>query len=268
MRGPVWTRLAAATGLLFAVAIAATGIVGESKDIALAQDYASASNEVFGSVVMLIGVAAALLFWFSATLSARLRQLDPGSPRLAAAVNGSGAFIAGALGLAVGVLFAARNYGGADLAPLASGILDGPTLMFPAAVYVGAAGLVGVRTDGLPTLSRVVSRLSLGLAAYFVAAAGLQIFQNYAWINETSYIAFIAWVALLSGIGISRWTDLDERHLAPAAPAPVRRAPVVEIEQEDEEEREEAPPPRRRPAARKPAVRKPAARKKPAPRKR
>ncbi len=263
-KGPGWNRLAAATGIFFALALGAVGIVGEMKDIELAGDYVKASNEVFGTASILTGFAAVFLFWFSSTLAARLRRLEGPPGRLAAAVNGSGAFIAGTLALGVSVLFAARNYGGSDLAPLASGLFDGPGLLFPAAVYIGAAGVVGVRCDGLPTASRVVSSLSVPLAGVLLAFAGLQIFNNYAWINETGYICFAVWVLVVSAIGVSRWTEDIASPEPVAARAEPRTSRFTDEDDEDDEEEVVAP----RPRPRKPAARKSTAKKKAAPRKR
>jgi hypothetical protein len=261
--GPAWNRLAASTGIMFALAIAATGIISEAKDLHFAGDSVAASNEVFGSITMLTGVAAVMLFWFTGTLAARCRQLEGGSGRLSAVVNGSGALIAGVIALGTAALFAARNAGAPDLAALASGIYDGPTLLFPAAAYVTAAGVVGIRAEGLPTPSRLLSRLSPLLGATYIAFAGLQIFQNYAWINDTTYITFIVWVLLLSVIGVQRWGDMDERAIGIAPVAPPRPAPRPEAVQIDDEG--EAPQPRpRKPAARKTAARKTTAKKAPA----
>ena len=258
--GPLWNRLAAATGIGFVAAIVASAVISETKDIAFAGDVAASSNEVFGSVTLLTGVAAVLLYWFTGTLAARIRQLEGGSGRLAAVVNGSGAFISGALALSIAGVFAARNGGAPDLAALTTAILDGPTLLFPAAAYVTAAGVVGIRAEGLPNYSRLLSLLSVPLGGAFIALAGLQIFKYYAWINETGYISFAVWVLALSIIGVQRWGDMDERTIGIAPVAPARdRIPEPEPENEDEE-----PAPRPRP--RKPAARK-ASRKKPQPRK-
>jgi hypothetical protein len=253
--GPAWNRLAASTGIGFAVALLATGVISETKDIAFAGDVYTASNEVFGSVTMLTGVAAVLLYWFTGTLAARIRQLEGGSGRLAAVVNGSGAFISGALALGIAGVFAARNGGAPELAAFTTGLFDGPSLFFPAAAYVTAAGVVGVRTEGLPTYSQWLARLSIPLGAAYIALAGLQIFKYYAWINETGYISFAVWVLVLSVIGVQRWGDMDERGIAAAPVAPPRPAPAPETVTLDEED--EAPRPRpRKPAARKTTARK------------
>ncbi len=256
--GPAWNRLAAATGVGFAAALIATGVISEVKDIAFAGDAYKASNEVFGSLTMLSGVAAVLLFWFTGTLAARIRQLEGGSGRLAAVVNGSGAFLSGAIALGVAGVFAARNGGAPDLAALTTGIYDGPTLLFPAAAYVTATGLVGLRTEGLPSYSQWLARLSIPLGGAYVALAGLQIFKYYAWINETVEVSFAVWVVALSIIGIMRWGDMDERAIGIAPVAPARPAPVPAPEPEDDEEDAPAPRPRK-PAARKSTARKPKA---------
>ena len=251
--GPAWNRLAASTGIGFAAALVAVGVIGEAKDIAFAGDVYTASNEVFGSVTMLMGVAAVLLLWFTGTLAARVRQLEGGSGRLAAVVNGSGAFLAGSLALGIAGVFAARNGGAPDLAAFTTGLLDGPTLFFPAAAYVTAAGVVGVRAEGLPSYSQWLARLSIPLGATYIALAGLQLFKYYAWINETGYITFAAWVLALSIIGVQRWGDMDERSTGAVRAAPARPVPApqaVEIDDVD------APVRPRKPAARKSTARK------------
>lgn len=226
--GPLWSRLAAATGIDFVVAILIVAIIREVKDFGTG-DLAGASNEVFGTATILLGFAAIFLQWFAGTFAARIRQLEGGSGRLAAAVNGSGTILAGFLALTVGVLFAARTSGSSELAGLATGLLDGPTWLFPAAVFVGAGGIVGVRAEGLPVYSQVLVRLSLPLAAFYVAGAGLMLFQNYAWIDDTAYITFLAWVLALSIIGVIRWANLDEvrASTAPAAAPAAIPAPAA-----------------------------------------
>jgi hypothetical protein len=268
--GPAWNRLAAATGVGFAAALVAAGVIGEMKDIAFAGDVYAASNEVFGSITMLTGVAAVLLFWFTGTLAARARQLEGGSGRLAAVVNGSGAFIAGSLALSIASVFAARNGGAPELAAFTTGLLDGPALFFPAAAYVTAVGVVGVRSEGSPDdgstprsgayeagrfLGGLPARLSIALGAAYVALAGLQIFKYYAWINETGYISFAVWVAFFSIVGISRWGDMDERAIGIAPVAP--RRPTPPAPEPDEQEETPSPARPRKPAARKATPRKP-----------
>jgi hypothetical protein len=253
-----WSRLAAATGIEFVAIAVALAIVGQVKDFETAGDFAlRSSNEMWGTYTLLIGVAAILLFWFTATAAARLRQLEwayGGSGRLAATFFASGGAIAGLLAVEVAAQWTARQggaIGGAGFAGFATSILDGPTILFPAAAYVGAAGLIGLRSEGLPTYSTFLAQLSLPLGAAFIAGAGLQLFKNYAWINDTGGIAFFAWVLFLSIIGVVRWSDLDSgtgrppaRVAAPAvpSPAPVGTAPAA-----------------RKPRARKPAARKPRA---------
>jgi len=251
--GPAWNRLAAATGIGFVAAIAASAIIMETKDIAFAGDVAKASNEVFGTVTLLAGVGALLFFWFAGTLAARCRQLEGGSGRLAAVVNGSGAAIGAILSLGIAGIFAARNGGAPDLAALSTAIYDGPILFFAAAAFVTAAGVVAIRADGLPTLSRIVALLSPLLGGAFIAMAGLQIFKYYAWINDTVYISFLVWVLILSIIGIQRWGDMDERAIGVAPVAPARVAPPAPEPDDDDEP---APRPVRKPAARKTAAKK------------
>jgi hypothetical protein len=215
-------RVAAATGILFVVALAAGGIIMEMKDFERPGDLAlQASNEVFGTVTLLTGFAAGFFFWFASTLAARIRELEGGSGRLAAAVNGSGAIIAGVLALSTSVSFAARSTGSADLAALTTGILDGPVLFFPAAVFLAAGSVVTLRTPSVPVYSMWTARLILPLAFAYGAGAGLQLFKNYAWINETAYISFLIVILVVSIIGIQRWGEMDAE--APREGRPTRR---------------------------------------------
>jgi hypothetical protein len=254
MRGVNWSRLAAATGIEFVVIAAALGIIGEIKEFETAGDWAlRASNEMWGTYALLIGVSAVLLFWFTATASARLRQLEwayGGSGRLAATFFASGGAIAALLTAEVAVQWTARQggaIGGAGFAAFATAILEGPTILFPAAAYVGAAGLIGLRSEGLPTYSTFLAQLSLPLGAAFIAGAGLQLFKNYAWINDTGGIAFLAWVLFLSIIGVVRWAELDSGTARPPASAAPVRPPSRTVAPAAAVLEPEAPP---RPAAR------------------
>jgi hypothetical protein len=234
-------RAAAATGLLFAATLVAAGIIMEMKDFDRPGDLVlQASNEVYGTVMILTGFAAAFFFAFASTLAGRIRQLEGGSGRLAAAVNGSGAIIGGVLALSVGIGHTVRATGSADLAALLTGLLDGPALLFPAAVFLGAGSLVAMRTPSIPSYSMWSARLILPLSLAYLAFAGLQLFKNYAWINETAYISFIVTVAVVSLIGIQRWGDMDD---APRRGRPAEAGSAAEATA---------------PAARKPAKRKPA----------
>lgn len=247
-------RIAAATGLMFAAAVAAGAILGEIKEFDTPGDLVlRASNEVAGTSLLLTGFAAIFFFWFASTLAGRIRQLEGGSGRLAAAVNGSGAIIAGVLALSVAVGFAARNSGSTDLAVLTTALLDGPGLFFPAAVFLGAGSLVAIRTPSIPAYSMWSARLILLLGLSYGALAGLQLFKNYAWINETGYISFVIAIIVTSIIGIRRWEDMDDkprsgRPSPPAAPEPEVAVPV-------------APARAARPATRKPKAKKAAPRK-------
>lgn len=253
-------RLAAATGVLFAAVIAASAIVGEVKEFATPGDLVlRASNEVFGSVMLLTGFGSIFFFWFASTLAGRIRQLEGGSGRLAAAVNGSGAIIAGVLALSVGVGFAARGSGSTDLAVLTTALLDGPALLFPAAVFLGAGSLVAIRTPQIPGYSMLSARLILLLAATYGVFAGLQLFKNYAWINDTAYITFLVAVVVTSVIGMNRWTDMDDRPRSGRPAAAAAAAPRTAVVDEEDEE---PAPARKKPARKaKPRTRKAAPRK-------
>ncbi len=216
-------RIAALTGTGFVVLVAASGIISEMKDFDRMGDLVlGASNEVFGTVALFLGFAAGLFLWFGSTLAARIRQLEGGSGRHAAAVNGASAVISGLLALGVGVGFAARAAGSSDLAALTTGIFDGPTLLFPAAVFLAAGSIVVLRTPSVPSYSTWFARGFLGLALAYGGFAGLQLFKNYAWINETGYISFAVSVLVISIIGVNRWGEMDsttpgQRQTAPAA---------------------------------------------------
>jgi hypothetical protein len=261
MSKSTWTKLAAATGIDFVAIGVAVGVLAQVNDFENSGDFAlQASNEMWASYTLLTGFAAIFFFWFTATASARLRQLEwgyGGSGRLAATFLASGAAIAGIIALGTGVQFAARQGAAATgLASLATALLEGPTLAFPIAVYIGAAGVVGYRSEGLPTYSRWLALVSLPTAAAFVAIAGLQLFKNYAWIDETGYFTFLAWVLALSVVGVMRWGELDAS--APGStvglnPQPLPPSPAPEIE--------EPPAVVQRAPARKPRARKAAPRK-------
>jgi hypothetical protein len=239
VRGPIYSRIAAASGIGFVALIATVAIIGQVKDLPGYGDAAGASNEVFGTIALLTGVGAALLLWFVGTFAARVRQLEGGSGRLAAAVNTSGAIIVTFLTLGVTVLYAARSANSPGIARVATGIVDGPGMFFAAAVLVGAGGIVGFRArNNLPIYSRVLAMLSLPLSAAYIAGAGLMLFKNYAWINDTGYITFLAFTLCLSVIGVLRWSEMDESSWRPETPS-------VDIELEPAEV-----VPARKPAAR------------------
>lgn len=243
-------RVAALTGSAFVALIAAAAIISEVKDFERFGDLAlGASNEVFGTVALFIGFAAGFFQWFGSTLAARIRQLEGGSGRLAAAVNGSTAVITGLLVLSVGVAFAARSSGSAEVAAMATGILDGPTLLFPAAVFLGAGSLVALRTPSIPAYSMWSARLIFPLALTYGVFAGLQLFNNYAWINETAYISFIATVLLVSLIGVARWGEMDTTTPAQRRAAPTTSAAAAEQETTAAPARKRKAAPRKRKAA-------------------
>lgn len=225
-------RFAASTGLMFAASLAAIGIISEVKEFDRAGDLVlQASNEVYGTVAILAGFAAVFFVAFGSTLAARIRQLEGGSGRLAAAVNASSAVIGGVLAISVGIGFAARSSGSADLAALLSGLVDGPTLYFPAAVFLGSGSLVALRTPSIPSYSMWSARLIFPLALAYLAGAGLQLFKNYAWINETGFISFVVTIAVVSLIGINRWGEMDgttpaQRRAAAPPAAPAAAAPA------------------------------------------
>lgn len=216
--GPLWSRLAAASGIVFVALVATAAIIVEVKDAGQGA-VAFASNEVFGTVTLFVGFGAVAFHWFAGTLAARLRQLEGGSGRLTAVVNGSGAILAAILALNVGTLFAARTTQSADLARLADALLFGPTWYFPSAAFIGATAVVGIRAPGLPMYSAVIARLGFFAAAAYAGAAGLMLFKGYAWINDTAYIVFLAFVLALSIIGVIRWSEMDSVRAAPGPAA-------------------------------------------------
>src|SRR5687767_6435327 len=68
--GPFWNRLAAATGIDFVAIGVAIAILAQTKDFENSADFIGASNEVWGTYVLLLGVAAALFMWFTSTFVA------------------------------------------------------------------------------------------------------------------------------------------------------------------------------------------------------
>lgn len=212
MKGPLYNRIAAATGIAFVAIGVSIAILAEVKDFERSADFAGGSNEMWGTYVLLGGFASVFFLWFTSIFAARLRQVEEASGtsgRLASAVMGSGTIISAMLVLAVGVHVAARE-GATELAGLANAILDGPMLAFPIAAYIGAAGLAVMRSEGVAPSSRWIADMSLLVAPTFLALAGLQIFYRYAWINETGMFLFLAWVLAVSVVGVQRWASIDE----------------------------------------------------------
>ncbi len=241
-------KLAAAAGLAYVGALVSFAIIGQIKDFEHVSDYIGSSNEMFGSVGIVSVFAGVFFLWFAATAAERFRQVEMGyggSGRLSRAMYGSAVVITGIIALELGVQWAART-GGADLGALANALIEGPTLAGPVIVFLGAGGLITVRAEGLAPPSPFLGRLAIVTSAAFGVLAGLQLFKNYAWINETTYITFTAWILVMSIIGIARWGALD----GDTAAAPARVTPPP------------APVAAAAPAARKPAARKrkPAAR--------
>ncbi|MEX0875385.1 MAG: hypothetical protein WD646_02235 [Actinomycetota bacterium] len=251
-------KLAAASGLAFVGIVVAFAIISEVKDFEHVSDINGASNEMWGSLVLLAGAASAALLWFVSTATARFRQVETGyggSGRLSAAMFGSGLLIAGGIGLNVGVMYASR-FGGADYGALSNALLEGPTLGVPIAVFLAAGGLVTMRAEGLRPPSPFLGRLALATSAAYGVLIGLQLFKQYAWINETGYAVFAAWILVMSVLGIARWGAIDGEDAAPSRAAPAAPGPLAA-----------AAAPTRKPA-RKAGARKPAARKTGAARKR
>jgi hypothetical protein len=250
-------KLAAAAGLAYVGTLVTFAIIAEIKDFEHISDFIGSSNEMFGSLGILAVFSSVFFLWFAATAAERFRQVEMsygGSGRLSRAMYGSAVIIAGVIVLEVAVQWAART-GGADLGALANALIEGPALAAPVIVFLGAGGLITVRAEGLAPPSPVLGRLAIATSAAFGVLAGLQLFKNYAWINETTYLTFAAWILVMSIIGISRWGALDsDASVAPvrSSVAPVRSSAASAVPVEA------VATPARKPAARK---RKPAARK-------
>ena len=166
---------------------------------------------MFGSLEIISVFAGVFFLWFASAATKRFQQVElsyGGSGRLAGAMYGSAVIIAGVIALEVAVQWAMRT-GGADLGGLANALIEGPTLAAPVIVFLGAGGLITVRAEGLAPPSPFLGRLALATSAAFGVLAGLQLFKNYAWINETTYLTFTAWILVMSIIGIARWGALD-----------------------------------------------------------
>ena len=273
--GPFWNRIAAATGLDFVLAGAAILILAQTKDFENSNDFIGASNEVWGAYVLLLGLSAVFLLWFTSIFVARLRQVEAASDtsgRLATAVLASGAVIAGGLIASVSAQWAARELGATEIGLLSTAILEGPVLVFPVAAYIGAAGICVARAEGVAPPSRVIALLSLLIAPAYLAIGGVQLFNNYAWMDETLTVLFLLWVLFVSVVGIQRWGTIDEgwepgRPPATSAvrepePLPMIPEPLEPLDDDDLEVTATLPQPRK-PAARKkkPAKRKPSGRK-------
>lgn len=257
MNESLWNRIAAATGLAFVASIASTVVIGEVKDFTTAGDYVTrSSNEAFGTTTVLTFFAALFFLWFLAGLVARLRQLEGGSGRLSTTALGAGVVFAAILVMGNALQVAARQADEATasvLTSLSQEIFFGPVLVFPVALLILAAGVVGTVTRGLPLYSAVGARLSILTADALLALASLWLFRDLAWLDETTLIVVLGWVAMMSVIGILRW---GEPHaVGPTAPD--------RLEFDDEEEPAPAPAPRRRPARKEPVAKRSSANRKP-----
>jgi len=224
--GRFWTRLAAASGIGFAGVAVAAYVIGSVKDLPNAAAVATrASDNIWGTWVLLVGLAGVLLLWFSATSTARLRMVEGGSRRISMEHLVAGAAIAALLFVEVAVQFAARTApSGLGLGFLATSIVNGPVLTFAGGVYVLSAGVVGTRAGAsLPWFSGVIARVSLLLGVALIAAGGLWLFRDYAWLNDTAFFSFVGWVFVRSGLGTFRWIDLDIDSFSPISLAPATR---------------------------------------------
>jgi hypothetical protein len=203
--------------------VVAFAIISQVKDFEHVSDITGASNEMWGSLVLLAGFASIALLWFVSTATTRFRQVEigyGGSGRLSSAMYGSGLLVAGGIGLNVGVMWASR-VGGTDLGGLSNALIEGPTLAFPIIAFLTAGGLITMRAEGLQPPSPFLGRLALATAAAYGVLVGLQLFKNYAWINETASISFLIVILIVSIIGIQRWGEMDAE--APREGRPTRR---------------------------------------------
>lgn len=267
--GPFWNRLAAASGIDFVVAGLAIAILAQVKEFENSSDFVSASNEVWGVYALLLGFATSLFLWFTSIFVARLRQVEAAtgtSGRLANAVLASGSVIASGFVLSLASQWAARQLGAGDLAELSTALLEGPALDYAIAVYIGAAGLAVLRAGAsVAAPSRVVAQLSVLIAPTFLVLGSIQLFNNYAWIDETGLLLFLLWVLAVSVIGVQRWGAIDAGWEPASEPATDAVPPLEPLEETREMRAAERPraAPKPKTAKRKPA--KPKAAKKKAP---
>lgn len=228
--GTLWTRLAAASGIGFAGVAVADYVIGAVKNFSNAAAVTSrASNSVWSTWVLLVGLAGVLLLWFTATSTARLREIEGGSRRVSTEHLAAGSAIAALLFLEVAVQFAGRTAAsGTALGPLATALVNGPVLAFGAGVFVLAAGVVGSRAGaGIPAFSGVIARVSVLLGLALIAGGGLWLYRDYAWLNDTVFFAFVGWVFVRSTLGTFRWADLDLDAFATISLPPATRRPAA-----------------------------------------
>jgi hypothetical protein len=224
-----WTRLAAASGIGFVGAAVAAYVLTSTKHFANAGEVATkASNNLWGTWVLLVALAGVALLWFTSTSAARLREIEGGSRRISSEHMAAGTVVAALLFVEVAIQFAVRTAPQAGgLIALATSLVNGPVLTFAAGVYVLAAGVVGTRAGAaLPVMSGVIARLSVLLGVALIAAGGLWLFRDYAWLNDSAFFAFVGWVFVRSALGTFRWADLDMGDFAAVTVATAARRPV------------------------------------------
>ena len=211
-----WDRSASASGIVFA-ALAFVGflLTGRPEEQASAEEvvrfFADKQTETEWQS-LLFGLAAIAFLWFASRLAQLIRTLaGPGAERFAS-LTVSGAAASAALFLAGSAAFAALAEGGerASVALFDFGDLAIGLATFTAAVFVAGAtagimrsalmdhwvAWLGGLLEGLLVLNGIVRTLADGDAG--------------ATLGTISYVAFLAWVVLVSALLTLRHTRYAE----------------------------------------------------------
>lgn len=209
-----WDRMAASTGLGFAVVIlVAFFIFGDSPSLgASASDKAAFFTDHRGRILtaMVLASFALLLFvWFAGTLAVILR--DAGEPRLGAVLlAGAAVMTAGIFGFLVFAAALASTVAKSADSGVSAALYDVSTaadvmVSFPAALVAAAVALATLRSHVFPAW---FGWASLAGAAAFLSGGTTWASDGFwapdgAWTTIT-FLVFLAWTAVASGLLIAR----------------------------------------------------------------
>lgn len=211
---PNWDRMAASTGVAFAVVIlVAFFTYGESPSLgATASEKATFFTDHRGRILtamVLASIALLLFLWFAGTLAATMR--DAGEPRLAAVLlAGAAVMTAGIFGFIVLAAALASSVAKTADVGVSAALYDLATtadvvVSFPAALVAAAVAIASLRSHVFPAW---FGWASLAGAAAFLSAGTVWATDGFwapdgAWTTIT-FLAFLGWTAITSGLLVAR----------------------------------------------------------------